>query len=36
MVPSKEDYLGKKDLATASEEKPEEFLKWHVIRHILI
>lgn len=27
MVPSKEDYLGKKDLATASEEKPEEFLK---------
>ena len=27
MVPSKEDYLGKKGLATASEEKPEEFLK---------
>lgn len=27
MVPSKEDYLGKKDFVTSSEEKPEEFLK---------
>lgn len=27
MVPSKEDYFGKKDFVTSSEEKPEEFLK---------